>query len=1001
MTRSLIVVGLVMLGSGYVWGFGVDPGLPLVRYDFEGDPASTVVTYTGSYATIFGTSLNLQLSSGGGTPYPTQGQYAGPSGAGYCLFNTGGSMGDYGGRARTSGTTTGFTGFSSFTIAGWLYAPEGSSNYNSAYIVRKGSAGFGSTAQGFAIRGSTSGRLDLYVDHHNYSGPASTRSTGVWRFFAITWDGSDAQQPAIWYEGGTDALAAQVQVEYLDESLDDLGVVDFINDYLTVANEPGGARSFAGQLDAIAIWGVTSGGDGALNPEQIEGYRRISMGMPAESEWHTCFDPVNATACLQSAIDAGVNPVRIPDKGSPWKVDSIYLRSDLELVLEDGVELVALSGAYPSDGDKLLSGFGLSNIIIRGEGDATIRMLKHEYDGAHRHAIGLYSCSNVTVENLTVADSGGDGIYIGNADQPDMPYYCENITVRDCLFDNHRRLGITVISGQDILIENCQATRASGELPQSGIDLEPNNQYERLVNCVIRNCVFDYNTRNNANVAVAALNSDSEPVSITFEDCVMRGSLQARGIGFNRLRSDGVGGVVVFRRCVIEDNAVHNVLLLDKPASTYEIVFDDCDFNEQALPSTRTDIWRHNPQIIFTSRTPDFTTDMGNVRFVNCRMRDNTDRPLLGVIIEHDQPWTISQVSGEIEVTSPYPPTMEFEGQDVDLQLLSTPVDPPTPVVWYSFDSNTSVDTTVSNEGSAGMAGDLQLLDGPVSTHRPVCAEDQRLLALGNLSTVLNNGYGNQTMGANGGRARAVADMDDLDGLESFTIAGWIWTPGIEMGNQARLVTKGGGGFGFDLRAADAERLELAVDGYVYTGPPSYRNTDTASGSWQFVAVSWDGSQNDQPARFYIAGLEGIDRVALADSSPGAGDAVVHNTATDLGTTDDTTSLLTLLNTSAGNRAFAGYVDHVAVWGAPIGYVGALGMNELEGYRRLSMNYLLDPTDCAEIWTSGEGLVGDLNQDCYINLLDYAILVRDRLVDYAILSEYWLVCNNPPDFDCR
>ena len=47
------------------------------------------------------------------------------------------------------------------------------------------------------------------------------------------------------------------------------------------------------------------------------------------------------------------------------------------------------------------------------------------------------------------------------------------------------------------------------------------------------------------------------------------------------------------------------------------------------------------------------------------------------------------------------------------------------------------------------------------------------------------------------------------------------------------------------------------------------------------------------------------------------------------------------------------------------------------------------PTNCAEVFAKGFGNPMDLNQDCYVDLQDYALLAAN-----------WLFCNNPADEEC-
>ncbi len=49
----------------------------------------------------------------------------------------------------------------------------------------------------------------------------------------------------------------------------------------------------------------------------------------------------------------------------------------------------------------------------------------------------------------------------------------------------------------------------------------------------------------------------------------------------------------------------------------------------------------------------------------------------------------------------------------------------------------------------------------------------------------------------------------------------------------------------------------------------------------------------------------------------------------------------------------------------------------------------VNQADCARVLSDGLGLIGDLNADCYVDLLDFAMLASD-----------WLKCNDPADTNC-
>ncbi|MBR5626199.1 MAG: hypothetical protein IKW74_01095, partial [Thermoguttaceae bacterium] len=92
------------------------------------------------------------------------------------------------------------------------------------------------------------------------------------------------------------------------------------------------------------------------------------------------FDGNDSTEFIQAAIDSGAQKVIVDKQATPWVVRPLTLRSNLELVLQEGVEIVAKPGEFASKGDVLLRAANVSNLTIRGEGaGATLKMRKHDY----------------------------------------------------------------------------------------------------------------------------------------------------------------------------------------------------------------------------------------------------------------------------------------------------------------------------------------------------------------------------------------------------------------------------------------------------------------------------------------------------------------------------------------------------------------------------------------------------------------------------------------------
>jgi hypothetical protein len=262
------------------------------------------------------------------------------------------------------------------------------------------------------------------------------------------------------------------------------------------------------------------------------------------------FDDQNATHAIQSAINSGASTVVIPYVGKPYHVDPITLTSNQTLILEEGVVIAAREGSYRGGGDCLFLIENQTQIEIIGYG-AVIEMRKEDYQkkpyekAEWRHTISIRGCSDVLIEGLTLRSSGGDGIYIGRGRGKAKKIFCENITVKNVLLDDHHRQGISVISARNLLIENVQIYNTSGTLPRSGIDFEPNRRDEILQNCIVRECEIAGNRGPGLLFSLQNLHPESHPVSIIIEDCsIYRNKLSILVVGLKHKPS----GEIIFRR---------------------------------------------------------------------------------------------------------------------------------------------------------------------------------------------------------------------------------------------------------------------------------------------------------------------------------------------------------------------------------------------------------------------------------------------------------------------
>lgn len=292
------------------------------------------------------------------------------------------------------------------------------------------------------------------------------------------------------------------------------------------------------------------------------------------------FDPEDSTEILQKALDSGARKIVVDKQASPWITRPLFVRSNSEIVFERGVEVVAKKGAFLGKCDSLLTLDRAENVKVSGYG-ATLRMHRADYaappytKAEWRMSINLRSSRNVTIEGLSLVESGGDGVYVGVAGKKGGP--CRDIVLRDLVCDRQYRQGISVISVRNLLIERCVLRNTGGTPPAAGIDFEPNHPSEELDGIVMRDCTISDNRGTGLAFYFGQLDSTSKPVSIKIENC--RSSGNACGFGLsNGRRETFVRGRVACEGCTFENERGYAVHLRRKPADSVFVDFVNCCF---------------------------------------------------------------------------------------------------------------------------------------------------------------------------------------------------------------------------------------------------------------------------------------------------------------------------------------------------------------------------------------------------------------------------------------
>lgn len=181
-------------------------------------------------------------------------------------------------------------------------------------------------------------------------------------------------------------------------------------------------------------------------------------------------------------------------------------------------------------------------------------------------------------------------------------------------------------------------------------------------------------------------------------------------------------------------------------------------------------------------------------------------------------------------------------------------------------------------------------------------------------------------MGTTSGRV-SLPDDNNLDGLMSFTVAGWYRSDTI-ISNNARLVSKRTTGAsptgtaGFDLYGTTGQ-LALHVGNNTtggYSSVFSGANTFTNVNDWVFFAASYDGTLAANNVVFY-RGLISSGAVTVATLATGT---------LNYGQVGSNSGGLNIGAFNNGTAGFDGFLDSIRVYGSPTDASGVLTFAQLQ-----------------------------------------------------------------------
>ena len=191
------------------------------------------------------------------------------------------------------------------------------------------------------------------------------------------------------------------------------------------------------------------------------------------------------------------------------------------LVLLEGAHLVMLDDPQDAEQDFLsISGdvdpIADFDLVVRS--GASLQRVGNYATGEGRHIVALGRAQRINVFNEgTISHSGGDGIYSKMSALINNEIFPRDIYIRVGHVRQHRRNGISIITGDEFLIEDGLIEDIQQIAPSNAIDLEP-NQGQHLGKIHIRN-ILARNVDGSAYAVFLAKAATTKPTQVICENC--------------------------------------------------------------------------------------------------------------------------------------------------------------------------------------------------------------------------------------------------------------------------------------------------------------------------------------------------------------------------------------------------------------------------------------------------------------------------------------------------
>lgn len=264
--------------------------------------------------------------------------------------------------------------------------------------------------------------------------------------------------------------------------------------YLLLSNAAGFVDGCASQTASPC--GVHA--DFMNSPTETSELPRQNHNRPVHQRASTFKAEPDITRSLDWAARNGAELIELDGpSGTIYESGKILLRSQQTLSWGPGITLLAKLGAFPALMDSFITIQNVAQVRLKGSAGAKLKMRKSDYlDGEWRHGVNILSAHGVSVENLEIRETGGDGVYIsdsGNRTKPSTQILLSNIV---CDLNSRNGLSVINVDGLEVANSTFSNTKSlypgtvANNGPFAGIDFEPNYKDQQLRNISVHDVIL-------------------------------------------------------------------------------------------------------------------------------------------------------------------------------------------------------------------------------------------------------------------------------------------------------------------------------------------------------------------------------------------------------------------------------------------------------------------------------------------------------------------------------